>query len=310
MSVAAIDCGTNSTRLLIADDTGRVLRREMRITRLGQDVDATGTLADEALQRNFDVLTQYARFMEDARVTRSRLIATSAARDAANGAFFLERAAEITGARVALLSGNEEAQLSLRGATADLPDVDVPTMILDIGGGSTEMAAMINGTLLAFSMQLGCVRVTERALGVGVLTTAARERANEMIEAEIQRAWSHVPDFERLVGRVRVVGLAGTVATLAQLVSGVAEYDRERVHHQRIALVDVVEWCERLGREEPPARLRFPGMVVGREDVLPAGLLILESVLRRFEVKEILSSENDILDGLAATMVTDLNVEP
>lgn len=310
MSVAAIDCGTNSTRLLIADDTGRVLRREMRITRLGQDVDATGTLAGEALQRNFDVLTQYARFMDDAHVTRSRLIATSAARDAANGAYFLERAAEITGAQVALLSGNEEAQLSLRGATADLPDVDVPTMILDIGGGSTEMAAMVNGALLAFSMQLGCVRVTERALGVGVLTTAARERAIEMIEAEVQRAWSQVPDFERLVGRVRVVGLAGTVATLAQLVSGVAEYDREKVHHQRIGLVDVVGWCERLGREAPPERLRFPGMVVGREDVLPAGLLILESVMRRFEVAEILSSENDILDGLAAAMVTDLDVEP
>jgi len=310
MSVAAIDCGTNSTRLLIADDTGRVLRREMRITRLGQDVDATGTLAGEALQRNFDVLTQYARFMDDAHVTRSRLIATSAARDAANGAYFLERAAEITGAQVTLLSGNEEAQLSLRGATADLPDVDVPTMILDIGGGSTEMAAIVNGALLAFSMQLGCVRVTERALGVGVLTTAARERAIEMIEAEVQRAWSQVPDFERLVGRVRVVGLAGTVATLAQLVSGVAEYDREKVHHQRIGLVDVVGWCERLGREAPPERLRFPGMVVGREDVLPAGLLILESVMRRFEVAEILSSENDILDGLAATMVTDLDVEP
>jgi len=216
----------------------------------------------------------------------------------------------VLNATLTLLSGNEEAQLSLRGATADLPDVDVPTMILDIGGGSTEMAAIVNGALLAFSMQLGCVRVTERALGVGVLTTAARERAIEMIEAEVQRAWSQVPDFERLVGRVRVVGLAGTVATLAQLVSGVAEYDREKVHHQRIGLVDVVGWCERLGREAPPERLRFPGMVVGREDVLPAGLLILESVMRRFEVAEILSSENDILDGLAATMVTDLDVEP
>jgi len=310
MSVAAIDCGTNSTRLLIADDAGRVLRREMRITRLGEDVDATGTLADAALQRNFDVLTQYATYMREAHVTRSRLVATSAARDAANGAFFLERAAEITGARVALLSGHEEAQLSLRGATADLPDVEAPTMILDIGGGSTEMAAMVNGELLAFSMQLGCVRVTERATGVGILTPAARERANDMIAAELQRAWSQVPGFEGLVGNVRVVGLAGMVATLSQLVAGVAEYDRERVHHQRLTLSNVVEWCERLGREEPAARLRFPGMVAGREDVLPAGLLILESVMLRCAVGEILSSENDILDGLAATMVTDVDDEP
>ncbi len=303
MTVAALDCGTNSTRLLVVDDEGRALVRDMRITRLGQGVDATGVLADEALARTWSVLEEYHEVMVTAGVRAARLVATSAVRDATNGQLFLDRAAEITGAEVALLTGVQEAEMSLRGATSDLAPVSEPTMIVDIGGGSTELAARVDGDIVRYSMQLGCVRVTERVLGARVVTPATSEAARAMITSELDAAFGADPRFSRLVGSVRIVGLAGTVATLAQLVAGLSTYDRDSVHHRRLTRRDVVEWRDRLGALEPAERLPFPGMVPGREDVLPAGLFILDAILERFEVEELLSSENDILDGLAASIV-------
>jgi exopolyphosphatase/guanosine-5'-triphosphate,3'-diphosphate pyrophosphatase len=306
VNVAAVDCGTNSTRLLIADAQGRSLVREMRITRLGENVDRTGALGDAALARNFSVLEQYGAMMRDYEVTRAVLVATSAARDASNGAAFLERAGLLTGAEVTLLSGDEEAALSYYGATADLQPTPLPTMIVDIGGGSTELAALVGEHLVSHSMQMGCVRVTERALGAGVVTPDTAHAAWAMIGAELDAAFVAQPVLETLVGACRIVGLAGTVSTLAQLVAGLAAYNREAVHHRHLDLNDVVRWRVLLSEEPPIDRLRHPGMVRGREDVLVAGLFILEAVLRRFDAPLLLSSENDILDGLIMRVLGSL----
>ena len=228
--VAALDCGSNSTRLLIANHDG-AQRREMRITRLSQGVDATSSLLPEAMERTFTVLRDYRDFMDAASVRRGLLVATSAVRDAHNGDDFLDGAKAIVGVNATILEGAEEARLSYVGATLDLDTDERPTMILDIGGGSTEMAVELGGVLHSYSMQLGCVRVTERALGSGVVTSDRDLAARQMISSELDRAFDAVPAFNRLVGNVRLVGLAGSVATLAQLDTGLKVYDRSKVHH-------------------------------------------------------------------------------
>lgn len=302
--VAALDCGSNSTRLLIVNEHNETLRRESRITRLSQGVDATKTLLPEALQRSYDVLSDYRTLMDDAGVLRGLLVATSAVRDAVNGQDFLDEAQRRTGVDVKILNGSEEASFSYVGATSGLPADNRATLIVDVGGGSTEMAVKIDGVLESYSMQLGCVRVTERALGKGVVSPASAAAANAMIEAELERAWAAVPDFAGLVGNVRLVGLAGSVSTLAQLDAGLATYDRDAVHHRQLSRATVELWRDRLAGESPEARLARPGMVRGREDVLHAGLFILTAVMIRFGATELLTSENDILDGITASLLT------
>jgi exopolyphosphatase/guanosine-5'-triphosphate,3'-diphosphate pyrophosphatase len=301
--VAALDCGSNSTRLLIVDEHNETLRREMRITRLSQGVDATKTLLPEALQRSYDVLSEYRGYMNEASVERGLLVATSAVRDASNGAEFLAEAHRRSGVDVKILDGREEATFSYVGATSGLAPDARSTMIVDVGGGSTEVAVEIDGELKSYSMQLGCVRVTERALGKGVVSAESDAAARAMIETELDRAWVAVPEFSLLVGDVRLVGLAGSVSTLAQLDAGLTVYDREAVHHRRLSLATVELWRDRLSSESPEARLARPGMVRGREDVLHAGLYILVAVMIRFGVDELLTSENDILDGITASLL-------
>jgi len=301
-SVAVLDCGSNSTRLLVVDARGHTLAREMRITRLSAGVDSSGRLSDDALERSFDVLAQYRAVMDAHAVGRGALVATSAVRDAANGAYFLERATAITGVPARLLRGEEEAAFSFAGATQGLAPDERTTMIVDIGGGSTELAVRVEGAVLGYSMQLGCVRVTERALGAGVVTAEREAAARAMIASELDRAFVARPEFAELVGRVRLVGLAGTVATLAQLDTGRRDYDRAAVHHRRMTLATVRDWQSRLGALTPAQRLALPGMVAGREDVLVAGLVILEEVMMRVGTEELLSSEDDILDGVAASL--------
>jgi len=298
-AVAALDCGSNSTRLLIATRESQV-RREMRITRLSQGVDASSALRPDALERTYAVLDTYRSLMDDAKVHRGLLVATSAVRDASNGVEFLDEARRRCGVDVRLLSGLEEASFSYAGATAGLePDVN-PTMIIDIGGGSTELAVELEGVMLSYSMQLGCVRVTERALGRDVVTPESSAAARTMIESELDRAWVAVPAFSALFGRVRLIGLAGTVSTLAQLDTGVSLYQRDAVHHRCLTRKRVAYWRDALANESPQARLARPGMVAGREDVLHAGLYILDAVMERLGVDQLLSSENDILDGVVA----------
>lgn len=301
--IAVIDCGSNSTRLLIADQGGEVARREMRITRLSQGVDESGTLVDEALERSYAVLREYRSFMDNAGVSRGLLVATSAVRDATNGPEFLEEARRLTGVVAEILSGDQEASYSYAGAVIDLAPDPRTTVIVDIGGGSTEVAMMLSGALCTFSMQLGCVRVSERALGRGPVTPESEAAARTMIEREIERAWAAVPAFSQVSGQVRLVGLAGTVATLAQLDAHVSEYRREAVHHRRLSRATVQEWRDQLAHEAPEVRLAHPGMVAGREDVMPAGLYVLDAIMNRFGAEELLTSENDILDGIAIMLL-------
>ncbi len=301
--VAALDCGSNSTRLLIEDATGVALRREMRITRLSQGVDATRTLVDEAMARSYDVLGEYRRFMDEARVDRGLLVATSAVRDARNGAQFLREAERIIGVPAQLISGAREASFSYEGATTGLAPDARATVIVDIGGGSTEMATSVEGRLYSYSMQLGCVRVSERALGREVVTLEGASAARDMIDEELDKAFAAVPVFDAVRGDVRLVGLAGTVATLAQLDAELTTYDRDAVHHRLLSRATVQRWRDELGAETTRQRLLHPGMVVGREDVLVAGLFVLDAVMERFGVAELLSSENDILDGIAASLL-------
>ena len=302
-AVAAIDCGSNSTRTLIVDGEGHALVREMHITRLSQGVDASGSLLSEAMDRTFRVLQTYREKCDDASVTRGLLVATSAVRDATNGSAFLERAHDIAGFVAKTLHGDEEAAYSYAGASGDLGKVETPTMIVDVGGGSTELAVELDGVLFSHSMQLGCVRVTERALGRGVVTSESDTVTKSMIELELDRAFDAVPVFQEVVANVRLVGLAGTVATLAQLDAGQANYDRDVVHHRVLSRTTVQHWRDLLARELPEERLTHPGMVLGREDVMPAGLYILDAVMERFNVEQLLSSENDILDGITSSLL-------
>lgn len=302
--VAALDCGSNSTRLLIVNQGHETLRRESNITRLSQGVDATNMLLPEAMQRSYDVLSEYRTFMDDAGVKRGLLVATSAVRDAHNGDEFLDEARRLTGVDVKILDGTEEATFSYAGATSGLLPDERFTVLVDVGGGSTEMAVEIGGVLESYSMQLGCVRVTERALGKGVVSAASDEAAREMIRLELDRAWTAVPDFAAIAGNVRLVGVAGTVSTLAQLDAGLSTYSREAVHHRRLSLATVELWRDRLSAETPEERLARPGMLRGREDVLHAGLYVLAAVMARLGATELLTSESDILDGIADSLLT------
>jgi exopolyphosphatase/guanosine-5'-triphosphate,3'-diphosphate pyrophosphatase len=301
--VAALDCGSNSTRLLIVNAQNETVLRDSRITRLSQGVDASMTLTPRAMARSFDVLSDYRTMMDEAGVDEGLLVATSAVRDASNGDEFLDEARRRTGVNAKILTGHEEAAYSYAGATAGLETDARATAIVDVGGGSTELAVMVDGVLESYSMQLGCVRVTERALGKGVVNEQRREAATAMIDEQLEEAWRAVPAFAT-IGDVRLIGLAGSVSTLVQLEARMQEYDRELVHHRVISLATVREWRDRLANESPEDRLKRPGMIRGREDVLPAGLYVLAAVMERLGVDELLSSESDILDGITSSLLS------
>ena len=197
--VCAIDCGTNSTRLLIVAASGEAIRREMRITRLGEGVDSTGSLSEEACARTLDVLASYRSLMEEAGVVGGRLAATSAARDAANGPAFLEAASEVAGVEAEILSGEEEGRLSFAGAMDGLEPAAGDDLVLDIGGGSTEIVISRDGILRSHSMQLGCVRVSERELLGDPPTTAEIVAACRMADEEIDRAIELIPELGSLM---------------------------------------------------------------------------------------------------------------
>lgn len=300
--VAAVDCGTNSTRLLVADG-GRPLERLMRITRLGEGVDATGKLSADAVERTTAVLTEYRGVMDELGVRRGRLVATSAVRDASNGADFLEPAERITGLRAEVLQGSEEGRLSLVGAVAELDPAEGPFLVLDIGGGSTELVIGAGPTDPEFdvvSLQLGCVRMTERYLTSDPPTPDQLASATSAIADELEGAIARHP---RLLAARRLVGLAGTVTTLASLELGLEAYDGNRVHHSVLSAGAVGHWYRALAAEDHQARLARVGMVRGREDVIAAGVLILDVVMGRFGFDRCLVSEADILDGMVAGLL-------
>jgi exopolyphosphatase / guanosine-5'-triphosphate,3'-diphosphate pyrophosphatase len=301
--VAAIDCGTNSTRLFVVDAKGRPLERLMRITRLGEGVDATGKLSGDAIDRCLAVLAEYREVMDRFSVARSRLVATSAARDASNGDEFLKAAGEVTGVTPELLVGTEEARLSMAGAVSDLDPGGGPFLIVDIGGGSTEL---VTGSgpddpgLSAVSMQIGCVRVTERFLLSDPPSQIELSHAESKVRELLEEAIVDKPQF---LDSRRLVGLAGTVTTVASLQMGLDEYDRDQIHHSVLTAANVYDWYRTLAAEVRPARLDRAGMVPGREDVIVGGVMILALVMTRFGFDECLVSEADILDGMVAGLL-------
>lgn len=302
-AVAAIDCGTNSTRLFIVDVNGRPLERLMRITRLGQGVDSSGVLSDDAIDRCLSVLAEYRQVMDRVGVVRTRLVATSAARDASNGERFLKEAGEVVGATPELLAGTVEARLSMAGAVSELDPAEGPFLIVDIGGGSTELvmgAGADDPDLVAVSTQIGCVRVTERFLASDPPSAIELRDAESLVSEVLDKAIAEQPTLR---SAKRLVGLAGSVTTLASLNMGLDDYDRDRIHHLVLTVNEVDTWYATLAAEVRDARLDRAGMVSGREDVIVGGAMILAGVMSRFGFDECLVSEADILDGMVAGLL-------
>ena len=299
-TVASIDCGTNSTRLLVQRDSEDLERRAV-ITRLGAGVDRSGMLDDAAVERTLDVLREFRSAMDAHGVERVRIAATSACRDARNRDVFFDAAELIVGARPELLSGEEEARLSYIGATAELDAAQGPFLVLDIGGGSTEVAfgRLRSEPEVTVSLEVGCVRLTERWI-------SADPPAPEDLHAAISVTQQHFEDVVREHPSTRdfrtVIGLAGTVTTAAAVEIGLAEYDRERVHHFVLTRAAAEDVFRTLATESAEDRVHNPGLQPERNDVIVGGLCALVAFLRYFEVDELLVSESDILDGLARSI--------
>jgi exopolyphosphatase/guanosine-5'-triphosphate,3'-diphosphate pyrophosphatase len=297
-AIAAIDCGTNSTRLLVVDESGAARVREMVITRLGESVDSTGVLSAGAMARTLDVLGHFHKLLDEHDVRAARVVATSAVRDAENGESFLESASSITGVSAEVLSGDEEGRLSYLGATADFDPPPSGVVVLDIGGGSTEIITERDSEIVAFSTNLGCVRLTERYLLHDPPTDEEVADAVRRTTEEFGRAAASTPAFEERRGDGLLVGLAGTVSTLASLDLGLAVYDRDAIHHHVLRREVVERMCHDLGEEAASERATRPGMTKGREDVIFGGALVLREAMRWFAFEECLVSESDILEGL------------
>ena len=302
-AVAAIDCGTNSTRLLVVDNNGRELIRLMRITRLGQGVDRENRLAPEAIDRTVEVLREFRRSMDTFGVDRLRMVATSAVRDAENGAVFTEAARAAVGVVPEVLSGLEEGKLAYRGASADLRPFEGDTLVVDIGGGSTEITLGRAGSVSSVSLQLGCVRLTERYLTSDPPTPDEVVATRIAIADALTGGEQRMPELLALAARRRLVGLAGTVSTLASLKLQIAEYDVDRLHHATISLPEVVELCATLASLSAAQRSGLVGMVPGRADVILGGALVLEVVAARYRCPEVIVSEKDILDGIVLSIL-------
>jgi exopolyphosphatase/guanosine-5'-triphosphate,3'-diphosphate pyrophosphatase len=318
--VAAIDCGTNSIRLLIADlhshseDPERSrgssnpsnptaspltdLVREMRIVRLGEGVDRTGRLSEAALDRTIGALREYAELIAEAKPEAIRMVATSATRDAANSREFTDRVVEVLGVVPEVISGDEEARLSFTGATRELVAVDTvpPYLVADIGGGSTEfILGGPEGVAAERSVNIGCVRLTERHLhGDPPLRQEVADTT-----ADIDDALNLVAAIVRAEEAATFVGLAGSVTTVAAIALGLDHYDAARIHHSRVSAALVHAISGDLLAMTRAERAAIPGMHPGRVDVIGAGALVLDRIMSRFGFAEVLVSEHDILDGIA-----------
>jgi exopolyphosphatase/guanosine-5'-triphosphate,3'-diphosphate pyrophosphatase len=306
--VAAIDCGTNSIRLLVArpDEAGRLIEldRRMTIVRLGEGVDRTGRLSDAALERTFAACQDYARIVESLGAERVRFVATSASRDAQNRQVFVDGVMARIGVEPEVVTGDLEAALSFAGATSGLADdARPPFLVVDIGGGSTEFVLGDAEPTAARSVDMGCVRLTERYLLTDPPSPAEVKAATDRIDALIDFASESVP----LSQVTTLVGLAGSVTTVAAIALGLDEYDSVAIHGSRIAADDVHTIADRLLAMNRIDRAAIGVMHPGRVDVIGGGALVLSRILRRLEdeagVREVLVSERDILDGIALSLL-------
>jgi len=300
--VAAIDCGTNSLRLLVADvdpAAGRLsdVDRRLEIVRLGQGVDATGRLAADALARTLRVLRSYQRIIEEASASAIRMVATSATRDAVNAGEFVAGVRDILAIEPEVLSGEDEARLSFIGATAELAGTMTgPYLVTDIGGGSTEFVLGDPGAMTAaVSVNIGCVRMTERHLHHDPPGEDEIKAARADINAALDEVARQIP----VTAARTLVGLAGSVTTVAALDIGLDAYEAEKIHHSRVSVEAVRAVTASLLAQTRAERARLAVMHPGRVDVIAGGALVLTQIMERFGFGEVLVSEHDILDGLA-----------
>lgn len=302
--VAALDCGTNSLRLLVADVEGDRLTdvvRRMEIVRLGAGVDRTGRLAPDALDRTFKVLDDYATAIRELDVDAVRMVATSATRDAANRDEFVAGVLSRLGVEPEVVTGDEEAVLSFSGATRELrgsAELEAPYLVVDIGGGSTEfVVGDDSGPRAAQSVDIGCVRLTERHLVHDPPTVSQIEAARGDILTAIDEVEATVPFNEAHT----LVGLAGSVTTVVALALDLPEYDATRIHHARVSATDVHRVTEQLLAASRVERAALAVMHPGRVDVIGGGALVLDTIMSRGGFHDVVASEHDILDGIAFT---------
>lgn len=311
--VAAIDCGTNSVRLLVADAdaTGRLtdVAREMRVNRLGQGVDATGRFAPEAIERTRVALTEYAEMIRETGATKVRMVATSATRDAANRDDFFAMTREVLGAVIPgagaeVITGDEEARLSFAGAVGELDPAAGPFVVVDLGGGSTELVlGDASGVHAAYSTNIGCVRLTERCLHDDPPTAEQIEAARTVSGQKLGEAFAHVPVEQAHTW----VGVAGTMTTLAAVSLELPEYDAEQVHLSRMSLERLHQVNDSLLNKTHEQRAAIPTIHPGRVDVIGGGAIVADvlggELARRAGITEMVISEHDILDGIAMSIL-------
>ncbi|MGZ0151402.1 Ppx/GppA phosphatase family protein [Kribbella sp. WER1] len=297
--VAAIDCGTNSIRLLIADLVGGRLvevDRRMTIVRLGQGVDATGAFAPEALERVFAATEDFAAVIRSDAVARVRFVATSAARDVSNRDEFFAGIEQRLGVSPEIISGDEEAALSFRGATSGI-DLPEPYLVTDIGGGSTELVlGDRTGVRAAQSLDIGSVRLTERHVTSDPTASAELAAITRDIDALLDATTVPLQEARALIA------VAGTATTVAAVALNLPEYDRTAVHHARLTKDQLRETTTWLTTSTHAERAAVPSIHPGRVDVIGAGALILQRLVDRLPIDALVVSEHDILDGVALSL--------
>ncbi|MEY4283165.1 MAG: hypothetical protein RL467_721 [Actinomycetota bacterium] len=301
MRVAAIDCGTNSIRLLIADiegDSFREVIRTMEIVRLGQGVDETGQFHPDAIARTLAAVDKFAAEIAKRGVQKIRFCATSATRDATNRHLFVEGVRERLGIEPEVISGEEEASLSFTGAIQDLSPSDGPFLVVDIGGGSTEFVFGTTHVEFAKSVNIGCVRMTERHFTNDPIQANDIEKARLDIQAAIAIAAAVVP----ITQAKTLIAVAGTATTVAAAALNLPEYDRYAIHSARISAAQVHNASEMFLTQNREQRLSLGYMHPGRVDVIPAGSLVLSEVMKATEATGFVASESDILDGIARSI--------
>ncbi|MEU6860901.1 Ppx/GppA phosphatase family protein [Glycomyces sp. NPDC046736] len=299
--MAGIDCGTNSIRLLIADldAEGRLhdLVRRMEVVRLGEGVDQTGRLSEAALERTRAALADYTAQIRELGAEAIRMVATSASRDAANATEFSAMVASVLGQAPEVISGDEEARLSFTGAAATLPELDGQRLLVDIGGGSTEFVRGTAGEVLAaISVDVGCVRMTERHLRSDPPRQSELDAAVADITAVADKALK-VADSGREASEL--VAVAGTATTIAAIALGLKAYDPDAIDGTRLTYAEVAEVAADLAAADHASRLAIPVMHPGRADVIVGGALVLRTIMERSGIESVLISEHDILDGIA-----------